>query len=450
MARPNHGKFEFVMSAPNEKLSKENHSKIRRHVTRAVLEARRKSGTCATARKLQPVVRSIPLSGLEVLAADCGLNPLDLSALASIHLGPVAAASLHADPSQLRRILSCQQASYFSFIPARFSEVPVLEDAYRCLITVAHSLLVPTKKTNNKTILGYYGKSLRSLQNAVDDPTSRHTAETLCAIGILALFEILNSSEGNLWGRHMRGASRLIQSRGPDSFTTEFDLALLVLLGPPMCAECLGSGRAVFLDDPAWREVLLDAIYPGNPFGVRSALAISVLITMSKVPGLAKRTEEAIIANDRGELVDFDLLVKDLHSVRTETLAWRRNFNITLINNVDTARVEQGCNPDKRFELLGMTLVFHIIATRMLVCISPRERRLLEEEVQNVSMELKQLHQSVDYVGTTNSRAGFFLAQKATVADIAIETNSVINGYDETGIVDLMTFRQWWRERDAY
>jgi hypothetical protein len=97
MMEPDESGFEFVLHEPNVALSRENRSKIRRHAMRAVGAARtRRSGTTET--KLYPLQRrpprAMPMSGLELLAKDCGLGPLDLSALASVHFGTLYVASL--------------------------------------------------------------------------------------------------------------------------------------------------------------------------------------------------------------------------------------------------------------------------------------------------------------------------------------------------------------------
>jgi hypothetical protein len=79
---------------------------------------------------------------------------------------------LQSEPRQLPDVLLCRQWSYFSFIPPRFGHLEALDDAFRCLITIAHSVLVPEYKRSNGMILGYYGKALSSLQSAVNEPKS--------------------------------------------------------------------------------------------------------------------------------------------------------------------------------------------------------------------------------------------------------------------------------------
>lgn len=67
----------------------------------------------------------------------------------------------------------------------------------------------------------------------------------------------------------------------------------------------------------------------------------------------------------------------------------------------------------------------------MLCSIVPKERALLEEEVQNLAIELKMVEGSVDH----NRRAGFFLSQKAKIADAAIDTHADFQDVVDSGRV---------------
>jgi hypothetical protein len=92
--------FQFILHAPNERLSKENRSKIRRHAMKAVGAARRVSNDipskapskCHTTHRdnaAQGPLPSMPLSGLELFVKDIGLDPLNFSSFTSVHMGPV-------------------------------------------------------------------------------------------------------------------------------------------------------------------------------------------------------------------------------------------------------------------------------------------------------------------------------------------------------------------------
>lgn len=94
--------FEFVVQDPKERFSKETQTKIRKQAMRAVGARRRLGGSKSPSptavskpqrpRKEEEVdiegsLVPMPLSGIELLIKDRGLNPIDLSALASVHIG---------------------------------------------------------------------------------------------------------------------------------------------------------------------------------------------------------------------------------------------------------------------------------------------------------------------------------------------------------------------------
>ncbi|KAH8807831.1 hypothetical protein F5884DRAFT_857398 [Xylogone sp. PMI_703] len=450
MPDSNNGGFEFVMQEPNEKFTKETQTKIRKQAMRAVGAARQyRAGFSANPRfgaasrrpaqsdldLLHPIA-PMPLSGLELLVKDRGLDPMDLSALTSVHMGDMqvtsmtASAMITSEPNQLADVLVCRQWSYFSFIPPRFGHFLVLDDAFRCLVTATHSMLVPSHKLSDGKILSCYGRALRSLQSAVNNPTARYSSEVLCATGMLALFELLNSPLGALWSRHIAGASHLIRARGPSRFNSEFDKALFIALSYPISAEALSNNESCFLDSPTWTGVFEAAILPHGTFTDRSQLGIDLMMLMAKIPRLAKRTGHAVTVQGTLHPVDFDTIAADVRIVRSAVLSWRRRFNNALIHESERSH-HHNANFDKRFELLGISLIINILVSRMLCCLVPSERALLEEEVQNLAAELKAAQKSVG----PHRRAGFFLAQKAKIADAVIATHADFLGAVGSGKV---------------
>jgi hypothetical protein len=149
-------------------------------------------------------------------------------------------------------------------------------------------------------------------------------------------------------------------------------------------------------------------------------LGISLLIILSKLPTLAKRSTHAIIFQELFAPSHFEALASEIRVVRTSILSWRRKFNTTLINAEDRSR-EDTADFGKRYELFGVSLVINILLNRMLHYVSPKERNILEEEVQNLALEIKTVQESLEL--KHNHRANFFLAQKSLVADAAIATH---------------------------
>lgn len=260
------------MQDPNERFSKETQTMIRKKAMRGRRRLDDVSGSSHKRSPKRPTldithqILPLPLSGLEMLVRDRGIDPVNLSALTSVHVGTMFV-SLHlspvpqlmrrrastifaSEPARLSGVLLCHQRSYFSFIPARFGYASALDDAFRCLLTVVHSMVIPDHKPSHETTLNYYGRALNSLQSAINSPRDWYSTEVLCATAVLALFEVgldfelwlqtlislqlLNSPNGRLWSQHIAGASRLIRLRGPARFTSEFDKTLLISLSYPI------------------------------------------------------------------------------------------------------------------------------------------------------------------------------------------------------------------------
>lgn len=158
------------------------------------------------------------------------------------------------------------------------------------------------------------------------------------------------------------------------------------------------------------------------------------MLLMAKVPGLAKRTSHAVAMADlqggHGNEQDIDALTSEVHTLRSKVITWRRDFNMALIHSIDSANTNTSVgnmhSASKRYELLGASLVIHMLADRMLVSLSPPQDpggRLLEDEVQGLAAELKQAQRSVPLI-PGNHRAEFFLDQKAKIADAVIATHA--------------------------
>ncbi|KAK7222382.1 hypothetical protein V2G26_010385 [Clonostachys chloroleuca] len=420
--------FDFIAYQPKGKQRDDVRSRIRSHAMKATSASRRRQNkadvelaTEAPGMDMRHCPHHpIPTFALEVTKiGEYGLDPIDLSALTSVHLG-IRASTILRTESTLSNLLVCRQQSYFSFIPSRVGQTEALHNAFQCLRTVAHSTLAPSRKTSDDLIMKEYGKALRSLQCAIDDEMKRYTAETLCAIGLLAIFEVLNPTTGQMWSRHISGASQLIQARGPSGFNSEFDKSLITALVYPICIEALFTSQECFLDNPEWTRVLESAVITQDTFSDRSRLGVTLMTFMTRIPGLALMTFQLLSADTYLQTAELQAEVAKLRSLRSAIIAWRRSFNTALLNAVDvchTAKDETG----KRYELLAIAIVLHILTTRMLLCISPNEREFLEEEVQSQAAELKEIQVSV---AGKHGRAEFLISQKAMTANATIATHS--------------------------
>jgi hypothetical protein len=199
------------------------------------------------------------------------------------------------------------------------------------------------------------------------------------------------------------------------------------------------NNQKCFLEDPAWTAVFESCICPSETFTDRSELGISLLIILSKIPALAKRTTHAVTFQELFASSHFEAISSDIRIIRSSILSWRRKFNTTLINVEERSR-DDTADFGKRYELFGVSLVINILLDRMLHYVSPNERAVLEEEVQNLALEIKTVQESLKH----NRRASFFLAQKSLVADAAIATHRYyLEVLDSGKIIEAWRFKKF-------
>lgn len=85
----------------------------------------------------------------------------------------------------------------FSYIPSRYGHVSTITYATDCLISKLKQTLGRRDSGSadrDLSTLRLYSKALRSLQEAIDDQKLRVTAETLCAVELLAICEVSHPS----------------------------------------------------------------------------------------------------------------------------------------------------------------------------------------------------------------------------------------------------------------
>jgi len=169
--------------------------------------------------------------GYELTSMKNDFDILDLSTLATLHVGRFTRGALSNNPENLIQQLRAKydpQFTYLSYLPARYEEVGILRDAANCVIARARNIVSPHKSWEG-AVFTFYLRALRSLQRALDDPKRQYQADVLCATEILALYELLDpSGDPSAWVRHTAGASRLIQLRGPRAYNSEFEKALFM------------------------------------------------------------------------------------------------------------------------------------------------------------------------------------------------------------------------------
>lgn len=103
-----------------------------------------------------------------------------------------------------------------------------------------------------------YGQSLVGLQHALNHPVAWKSAETLAATMLCCLFELFAGTTTPVsWMMHAAGVSKLVEARGPSSFSTAFERSSLSCFRPLMIMQSLFSGQDCFLTQPKWQNLSL-------------------------------------------------------------------------------------------------------------------------------------------------------------------------------------------------
>jgi hypothetical protein len=128
--------------------------------------------------------------GFELVTMKGGFDIIDLSTLATYHVGRATAEALSSDPLQLLGLLDFKQWSYMSYLPSLYGSSACLDNAVDCLIARIRHIITPNGERGEREVIRLYLKAIDSLQKALNSPSQRLAAHVLCATEILALYEV--------------------------------------------------------------------------------------------------------------------------------------------------------------------------------------------------------------------------------------------------------------------
>jgi hypothetical protein len=154
----------------------------------------------------------------------------DLTSFTDVDLATNAYRLLQDEPNRLVSLLRKQYSSFLAHLPSRYGTSTCLDDAMHCVAARAGQMLGFQMPESIPYIL--YGKALKSLQSAISDGTECTVSEIYCVTRLLVLYELIGPPDTTRLAYHHRGGIMLIESRGPDCYTSKFDWILLKSQGP--------------------------------------------------------------------------------------------------------------------------------------------------------------------------------------------------------------------------
>jgi hypothetical protein len=172
------------------------------------------------------------------------------------------------NPALISHLQPAPFGSWISFIPSHLGYNRALDAAVDCTVCIFNALILQETMKQREARRKYI-KALLILQNVLNGPDAL-SAETLCAMMVLSLYEvgdgylwflrsaglvfstdyrkeIMNEDGQNAWIKHAGGSSRLVSCRGPLRFNTEFECAMLHAQVPPLVSLCLDSAQIVLV-----------------------------------------------------------------------------------------------------------------------------------------------------------------------------------------------------------
>ncbi|KAI1843630.1 hypothetical protein JX266_010263 [Neoarthrinium moseri] len=361
------------------------------------------------------LTRPMPLAGFEALAADTGLDVLDLDELTSVSLGQIAGTLLARKHTSLDKLIARRRQSYLFHLPARYGHTPCLDDALRCLAAKAKHVLAPNSSTLGGELhfISLYGQALRSLQSAVNSDEFSN-ADVLGAVELLSIYALLDTrGEPTAWANHIAGATRLIRAMGPTNFEDEFEKSLLVSMIPPFLCEAIRLREPCFLEEDAWQAVLQSCtIDDASYFAPRGRGFIHMWMLSAKFPRLLAQVQDVLYKPDSLTATELDELESKCRAAKEEFTKWYREFESMFAAH---ARHRIPFPKDNvRFEMFGASLVMLSFLSRLISAISLEDHEAQERDAVKYAKHMKQL---TDGVFDAHKCANFYLTQKVFSAE---------------------------------
>ncbi|CAG8285470.1 unnamed protein product [Penicillium nalgiovense] len=192
-----------------------------------------------------------------------------------------------------------------------------MEWAFRSLGT----LQIGRVSGNQRQILSsqeMYGRGLRYLVQAIKNPATVGTDDTLGAAILLGIYELMNETGENSWLLHSRGISHLLRLRGAKSHANGYGRTLLLSFRGLLVYEAFTRGEACFLESEEWRSTLPETLEDEERRGTSCGLGQLMDYAFNEIarcPGFLANTK-SLVASSRTTDAERDDLMGAIHSSR--------------------------------------------------------------------------------------------------------------------------------------
>ncbi|KAH6984004.1 hypothetical protein EDB80DRAFT_235792 [Ilyonectria destructans] len=191
-------------------------------------------------------------SGYETLRLRYNFDITDLTSFTDVDLATNAYRLLRDEPNRLVSLLQKRSSSFLAYLPRRYGSSTCLDDAMHCVAARAGQMLGFLMPESTPSIL--YGKALNSLHTAIRDSAKSTGAVVYCATRLLVLYELIGPPDTTRLAYHQRAGMRLVELRGPESYTSKFDWSLLKNQGPSIIIDEMYRKESSIFEAPEWQH----------------------------------------------------------------------------------------------------------------------------------------------------------------------------------------------------
>lgn len=324
-------------------------------------------------------------TGYERTRSRFRVDLMQLTMMTNFNVGKLAMKMLSDDRTLLQSLMKETQWSYLEYVPAMYGSSRCLAAATDCLLAKASTVLSPAS-SDSVIELRLYAKALSALQDAISDPSSSMEAETLGAIQLMSLHEILDSNRENAWTSHLTGAIRLIKHRSASRFGSEFEKALLAGHVGPVVSEAFMNNVHCYLEEPAWLELYTSVTKDTTFITERSKLVVNARKLMFHLPGLWHDVGEAVLGDGIFDNEILATLEARCRKTQESHLNWLEEYKAHCVRTSFTPPSRAECG--LRRDIFGASIECLIVVKRLLACVCDEARLRLELEAQALATVL--------------------------------------------------------------
>jgi hypothetical protein len=207
-------------------------------------------------------------------------------------------------------------SSYMTLIPARYGHKPYLDAVIDCMAAKVRSTLTPCNADAAPRVIRLYTRALRAIAKAIPDKEASCDPDLLCAVQMLSMYEIFQSTHPSTFRHHINGSADLIRHRSPANFNTRYEQELFLAHIGPASSEAFYNGETCYLAQPEWISLYASLARETTELTDRSPLVIRIRKAILRSSGLVLDTTRALSVDgqqDADSLLMLELQLREIH-----------------------------------------------------------------------------------------------------------------------------------------